>query len=92
MTLWIEAQLNHLVVAIRTRIDGAAKEMKKQVQDGFGEVRTHLDSLFDIVVKKAPEVAPIQILGSISTGTRIQNVQNFLHAVKTNNEDLNSSL
>ena len=49
--------------------------MKKQEAKGFNEVKNWLDSLFDVVLKKAPDVAIVQDLGSINTGTRIQNVQ-----------------
>ena len=58
--------------------------MKKQATDGFSEVKTHLDSLVDAVLKKAPKAASIQNLGLINTRTRIRNVQIPLHAIETN--------
>ena len=69
-----------------------AEEVKKQEAKGFNEVKNWRDSLFDVVLKKAPEVAIVQDLGSINTGMQIQNVRIPPHAIKTNNEDLNSSL
>ena len=88
----MEAQLNWLIKEIKTAMDVVAEEMKKQATKGFNEVKTRLDSLVDAVLKKASKVVTMQDLGSISTGTRIQNVQNLLHVIETNSKDLNASL
>ena len=66
--------------------------MKKQETEGFSEVKNRLDSLFDVVLKKALEVATVQDLGSFSTGKWARNVQILLHVIETNNEDLSDSL
>ena len=51
----MEAQLDRLIKAIMNATDVVAKEIKKSTQDGFTEVRTKLDSLYDDVLKRAPE-------------------------------------
>ena len=66
--------------------------MKKQATNGFGGVKSCLNSLVDVVLKKAPEATTVHNLSSINTGMRIRNVQILLHAIETNNEDLNASL
>ena len=57
-------------MAITTMVE----EMKKQTSDEFSEVKTHLDSLVDAVLKKAPEETTVQNIGSIKTGRWIRNV------------------
>ena len=52
----VEAQLNRLIKAIKNVTDATSEVMKKSMQEGFVEVRTRLDSLYDVVLKKAPEV------------------------------------
>ena len=66
--------------------------MKKHTSGEFGEVKTHLDSLVDVVLKKPLEVETVHNLGLINIGTQIQNVQIPPHAIGTNSEDLNASL
>ena len=66
--------------------------MKKKVTDGFGEVKTCLDSLIDVVLNKVPKATTVQKFGSINTGTWIKNVEIPSHAIETNSEELNASL
>ena len=88
----IEAQLNHLIAAITTTTDATTEQMKKQETYGFGEVRTHLDSLFDVVMTKELKAYIADRICMIDTRRWIRNVKILSHAIKTNNEDLNTSL
>ena len=74
--LAMEVQLNWLVNAFNNAIDAVAKEMKKSKQDGFFDVSKKMDSLYNVVFKRAPEEGEmVQELPSISTEPRDRNVQ-----------------
>ena len=51
----MEEKLNWLIKEVTNATDAAANEIKKYVQAGFIEVRTKLNSLYDVVLKRAPE-------------------------------------
>ena len=91
-TLGIEVWLNWLVADIKTAMDAETEEMKKKVTEGFCELKNQLEYLVYAVLKKELEAPTMQNLGSINTGTQIQNVQIPPHAIETNNEDLNVTL
>ena len=84
--------MNQLIKEITTATDTEVEEMKKQVTKEFREVKNCLELLVDVVLKRAPEADTVQEFGSINSVMRIQNAKIPLHAIKTNNEDLNTSL
>ena len=89
----MEAQLNQLIKAINDATDAIPKEMNKSAQDGFDEVSTKLDSLYNVVLKRAPEEGvTVQKFASISTQPQVRNVQIMLTVIDTGREDLNTSL
>ena len=90
--LAMEAQLNRLIKAIKNEIDAEAKEMTKSAQVGFTQVRTKLDSLYDVVLKRAPERVTMQGFVSINIEPQVRNVQIPLIAIDAGREDLNTSL
>ena len=47
--------MNQLVKVVRDAIDTVSKEMNKSTQDGFTEVSTKLDSLYNVFLKRALE-------------------------------------
>ena len=51
----MEAQLNRIFKAVNDANDVTVKEMKESTQEGFTEVRTKLDYVYDILSKRAPE-------------------------------------
>ena len=59
-TTTMEAQLNQLIKAVANVTDVVAKEMTKFAKEGFTEVRTKLDSIYDVVLKRALESATVQ--------------------------------
>ena len=83
--------MNQLIKEITTATDTEVEEMKKQVTKEFREVKNCLELLVDVVLKRAPEEDTVQEFGSINSVMRIQNAKIPLHAIKTNNEDLNAS-
>ena len=70
----MEVKLNRLVKVVNDVTDAAAKEMKKSTQEGFTEVRTKLESFYDIVSKISLENATLQEIASMSTEPRDRNV------------------
>ena len=88
----MEVQLNWLVKAINDANNATKKEMNKSVQEGFTEVRTKLDSVYDIVSKRAPESMIVQENVSISTEPRARNVQILSTYIDVRSEELNTSL
>ena len=64
--------LNQIIKAFNDATDAAAKEMKKLAQDGFSEVRTKLDSLYDFFFKRAPEGATVKDLAQSAVGRRFK--------------------
>ena len=87
-----EEKLSRIIAAITTSNDATREQMKKKMTDRFHEVKTRLDSLIDAVLNKVLEATTVQKVGLINTRTQIQNVQIPSHAIKTNSEDLNTSL
>ena len=49
--------------------------MRKSAQEGFAEVRTKLDSISNVVLRRAPESGAMQDTMSISTESWVRNVQ-----------------
>ena len=68
------------------------KKIMKSTQARFIEVRKKLDSLYDVVLKRAPESATVQDFASISTTSQVMNYQIPPIAIDANREDLNTSL
>ena len=52
-------RLSHIIVAITIAMDATGEQMKKQMTDRFGEVKTHLDSLIDAILNKVPEATTV---------------------------------
>ena len=71
----MEVQLNQLVKSINDATNVDAKEMRKSMQEGFIEVRTKLDFVYEIVSKRAPESMTVQETMSINTEPRARNFQ-----------------
>ena len=66
--------------------------MTKFSQVRFTEVRTKLDSLYDVVLKRALESVTFQEFTSINTEPRVRNVQIPPTAMDAGREDLNTLL
>ena len=49
----LEAQLNCLIKAVTDATDAATKEMMKYSLEGFEKVRTTINSIYDVVLKRA---------------------------------------
>ena len=62
------------------------------MQEGFAKVRTKIDCLYDVVLKRAQEGVTMHEFVSISTGVWVQNVQIPPIVIETNNENLKTSL
>ena len=77
----MEAQLNRLIKAVADATHVAGKEMMKCVQVGFNKVRTKLDSLYDLVLKRALESMNVKDFASINTEPQVRNVQTPLTAI-----------
>ena len=84
--------MNWLIKEVVDATYVATKEMMKSVQEQFTEVRTKLDSLYDVVLKRALEGAIVQDFASINTEPQVRNVQITSTAIDTGREDLNTSL
>ena len=67
--------MNRLIKEVLDATDVTTKEMNKSAQEGFMEVQTKLDSLYDVVLKRAPESAIMQDFASINIEPRVRNVQ-----------------
>ena len=68
------------------------RELTKKVTDIFGEVNTRLDSLIDVVLKRAPDAGVAQKVGMINSRKQITNVQVLPHVIEANSEDVNTSI
>ena len=66
--------------------------MTKSVQEGFIEVRTKIDSIYDVVLNRAPKSVTVQEFVSINTEPRLRNVQIPSIVIDAEREELNTSL
>ena len=57
--LTMEAQLNWLVKAINNVVYAATKKMKKSIREGYTEVITKLDCVYDIVLRREPNIMTV---------------------------------
>ena len=87
-----EAQLQRLIKAITESSDVAANEMRRYFQEGFTEVCTKLDSIYNVVARRGHKSTVVQDFVSISTKSRYRNVQVPSTAIDVEREDANSSL
>ena len=71
----MEAQLQWLIKALTDTSNTATKEMRNSAQEGFVEVRTKLDYVYDAILRREPESVTVQDYAPISTGTQVRNVQ-----------------
>ena len=69
-----------------------AKEMWQSSQEGFIEVRMKLDSIYNVVSRRALESAVVQEFATISIEPWGKNVQDPLTAIEAGNKDLNFAL
>ena len=72
--------------------DISSKEMWRFAREGFAEVRTKLDSIYNVVVRRGPKTTFVQDFASISSEPRARNVQVPPTAIDAGREDINSSL
>ena len=88
----MEAQLQWLVKAVNDKTDVVSKEMKKSAYEGFMEVISKLDYVYNIVLQRVLESTVVQEYFSISTEPWARNVQIPPTAIDVEWEDLNISL
>ena len=66
--------------------------MTKSMQEGFIEVRTKIDSIYDVVLNRAPKSVTVQEFVSINTEPRLRNVHIPSIVIDAEREELNTSL
>ena len=88
----MEAQLQQIVKDVNDATDATAKEMKKSTQEGFTEVRTKLESNYNVIFQRVLESIDTPVYVSINIELRARNVQIPSIDIDIRLEDLNNSL